>query len=120
LKIIVPFLQHFFSYPETNALTSQDAVFSHVNYEPFFAFPQVEVVPKSKDEVLQIRKALKANVFLKGLDAKQVTQLIDCMTKESLKKGKNAITEGELGDRLFVLDSGRVRYSVPRCRKIYP
>ncbi|CAK8686339.1 unnamed protein product [Clavelina lepadiformis] len=68
----------------------------------------VQLGTKTIAEKAFIRKALNSNVFLKGLDSNQVTQLIECMSHESIKSGMNVITEGEYGTHLFVLEKGQV------------
>ncbi|XP_078494369.1 cGMP-dependent protein kinase 1-like isoform X1 [Ciona intestinalis] len=68
----------------------------------------VEAVPKTTTQVAQIKRALNSNVFLKGLDANQVEQLMDCMSLQTVSAGSEIIAEGEYGTHMYVLDKGQV------------
>uniref|UniRef100_F7A4Y2 cGMP-dependent protein kinase n=1 Tax=Ciona intestinalis TaxID=7719 RepID=F7A4Y2_CIOIN len=63
---------------------------------------------KTGTQVAQIKRALNSNVFLKGLDANQVEQLMDCMSLQTVSAGSEIIAEGEYGTHMYVLDKGQV------------
>jgi TPR repeat protein len=63
-------------------------------------------IPKNKEEITFLRNALRGQSLFQDLDKEQIDQFVGCMAHEKFANGDVLITQGDLGDKLFVLRSG--------------
>ena len=53
--------------------------------------------------------ALKSNDFVKSLETEQLHKIVQSMERKSVEPKHDIIVEGQVGERLFVLASGKVQ-----------
>ena len=70
------------------------------------------IVDKTKEESERIEGFIKANFLFQHMSAKQKSNAISCMEKVQCKPGENVITQGEEGDKFYIVESGRYDVSV--------
>lgn len=56
-----------------------------------------------------ILTALKSNDFVKSLENEQLNQIVECMEKKTAEPKSDIIVEGSVGERIYVLASGKVQ-----------
>jgi CRP/FNR family transcriptional regulator, cyclic AMP receptor protein len=62
--------------------------------------------PTVQSESMSVRVAL--HPFLAGMNATQLTLLSDCAIAVHFKKGQTVLREGELANRFYLIESGKV------------
>ncbi|GMF35530.1 unnamed protein product [Phytophthora lilii] len=63
-----------------------------------------QLVPEEQEAVVT---ALRGNVIFSCMQAEQLQSLARCMFIQEVKAGETVITEGEIGDKFYVVRSGR-------------
>ena len=76
---------------------------------------QAVVVQKNENTKDKIRERLSKSFLFNSLDKKDFEIVIDAMTEVKLKPGEVVIAEGEDGDYLYVVETGKLQ-----CSKIFP
>lgn len=69
-------------------------------------------IPKNEKDALQIGKAIKLNFLFQHLSADQRIELINFMQPLAVKAGDWVITQGEDGNKFYVIDEGRFEVRV--------
>ena len=64
------------------------------------------VVPKPRKEIARLEKAVSANFLFAHLGAKQKEDLFNVMEVHDVRSGDVIITQGEAGDRFYIVDDG--------------
>lgn len=72
------------------------------NFEP-------RVVPKTEEQLQQIRETLKSSFTFKALEERSLQIVIQAMAILELAAGDKAITQGDDGQDLYILSSGKLR-----------
>ena len=62
---------------------------------------------KSAAEAASITEAMKDNFLFQHLSPVQREEIVGIMVKVSVKKDEWVITQGDQGDRFYIVDSGR-------------
>lgn len=65
-----------------------------------------EKIFKSKEERAIIRASLAKHFLFSGLQFSQIENVIDCMKKEESLPGSTVITQGDGGDKFYVIEQG--------------
>jgi cAMP-dependent protein kinase regulator len=73
------------------------------------------VVAKDESTKDKIRERLSKSFLFNTLEEKEFEIVIEAMTEKKLAPGECVITEGEDGDYLYVVESGKLQ-----CSKIFP
>ncbi len=74
-----------------------------------FVFP---VYPKSESDRDFIESVVKDNFIFAGVDAGQLTNLLNAFEEFNASDKTNIITEGETGDYFYILQNGAVTFTV--------
>jgi len=69
---------------------------------------RVEVVTKSDDTVFVLLSVLKQHFLFSKLHDYELEDVIDTMMDEYFEEGENIMTEGDAGDKFYVLETGNV------------
>ncbi len=69
---------------------------------------RVEVVTKSEDTVFVLLSVLKQHFLFSKLHDYELEDVIDTMVDEYFEEGENIMTEGDAGDKFYVLEHGNV------------
>ncbi|GBG33610.1 cGMP-dependent protein kinase 1 [Hondaea fermentalgiana] len=67
-----------------------------------------KVVPKSDDIKKTIQDSVNGNILFKGLRAEEKEECVDAFYKVELNEGDEATTQGDVGDKFFVVESGEL------------
>lgn len=67
-----------------------------------------KIVKKSDEQIARISTRLGQAFMFSALDEKEKRIVIDAMEERFFKSGENVITQGEDGDVLYVVDSGKL------------
>ncbi|CAD7964830.1 unnamed protein product [Amoebophrya sp. A120] len=73
---------------------------------------EVPVYPKSEDQESRLKETLSKSFMFRALDAKEMKQVIGAMEEVHAKEGERMINIGDIGEFLFVIESGALE-----CRK---
>jgi len=65
------------------------------------------VVPKTKEEEESLRAVINDITIFRDLDEGQVRRLMDAMTQRKVRAGEVVISQGEVGDFFYAVQSGR-------------
>eukprot|EP00954_Amorphochlora_amoebiformis_P025316 1372084-Amorphochlora_amoeboformis.AAC.2 len=76
--------------------------------------PRVSELRKSPEQKQRIIEALKDNPFFSQYDNEHLIRIMDAMFLKVLKKGDCPIKQGQMGDHVYVSESGNFR--VTACR----
>lgn len=79
-------------------------------YNQLGAFEPKEV-PKSEEQLIQIRKTLESSFTFKALDEKSLDIVIRAMVVLEFATGDRVLTQGDDGEDLFILSSGQLACS---------
>ncbi|CAG0884400.1 unnamed protein product [Cyprideis torosa] len=81
------------------------------NIEDLLRTYQVEKVTKNDRSRELIRTAIQDNDFMKNLEATQISEIVDCVYPTSYAAGSLIIREGDVGNKVYVLEDGQVEVS---------
>jgi len=70
------------------------------------------VFPKSDSEKAVLYKVFETNFVFMSLEMEDKDNVIDAFEKINVSKGRTIITEGEVGDYLYVIEKGNVDFSI--------
>jgi len=71
------------------------------------------VYPKTEEQKERLKERLAASFLFSGLDAKDLTIVVDAMQEVNFEPGTRIITEGQDGEHLFFIEEGS-----PECKKL--
>lgn len=77
-----------------------------VSIEPDLAYDEITSVPKSRQSVEMIRKAMKDQFLFTGMSNDEVSELIDVMRQEMFYASDEIIVQGNVGDKFYILENG--------------
>ena len=69
-------------------------------------------IPKYDTAKVFLRLAFAKQPLFEAMDETQLEQFVDCMTSESLAPGHTLITQGDIGDKFYVVESGSLDCSI--------
>lgn len=75
---------------------------------------KIKSVPKSKSVRDMIGKAMKRNILFGEIAEAQKNSILDSMFLEEIAEDVNIITQGEKGDRFYVVESGEFDFKVDK------
>ncbi|WVQ78761.1 hypothetical protein IAT38_000852 [Cryptococcus sp. DSM 104549] len=64
------------------------------------------VFPKTEEQLLRIRQAIKPNFLFRNLDEEQEADVLDAMKEVTIQPGEMVIEQGAAGDYFYVVESG--------------
>lgn len=70
---------------------------------------QPRIIPKSDQDIEQIKKVIIKNFCFSSLDKKELKMVIDAMEIKSYKKDQFLIKQGEKGDEMFIVGTGTLK-----------
>ena len=73
---------------------------------------EMKVVPKTDEEVAQIRAALKGNFLFQNLPDRQTRMIFDVMTRQKVGSKEVVIKQGDVGKDFYILDEGELVVSI--------
>jgi len=88
-----------------------------ISAEAFTASKLKKASAKTQEDRLFISKCLEKTTFLKGLDSKQINELIECMHLEKASAGKEVIKQGDFGKEMYLIKKGQVDVFVEKNGK---
>ena len=62
--------------------------------------------PKTEEQLELLRSAMSSNFLFRGLDAEQLTRIMQAMIRIEVPKGKEVIKQGDKGDLFYVAERG--------------
>eukprot|EP00468_Gymnochlora_sp_CCMP2014_P003604 CAMPEP_0167753154 /NCGR_PEP_ID=MMETSP0110_2-20121227/7548_1 /TAXON_ID=629695 /ORGANISM="Gymnochlora sp., Strain CCMP2014" /LENGTH=761 /DNA_ID=CAMNT_0007638873 /DNA_START=3 /DNA_END=2288 /DNA_ORIENTATION=+ len=82
-----------------------------------FSAPPNAVYAKTKDQEQLIKNVLESQVMFRGLKEEHTDKIIELMYKVTYRKGQIPITQGDRGDRLYVVETGLFEVRVKKDGK---
>jgi cAMP-dependent protein kinase regulator len=80
-----------------------------VKIDADYVFPVYE---KSEEDLKFVESVAKENFIFSGVDATELVNLLNAFESYTAVKGDKIITEGETGDYFYILQKGKVRFTV--------
>lgn len=69
---------------------------------------KAKIVPKTDDQIKRITNKVNQSFMFSALNEKDLKTVIDAMEERSFKKGETVIKQGEDGEVLFLLETGKL------------
>lgn len=77
-------------------------------YNQIGSFQEINV-PKTKQDIDQLMQILSQSFMFKGLDEKAMNIVVKAISIKNYKKDDMVITQGEIGEELFIVKQGSLR-----------
>mmetsp|Transcript_1439 Transcript_1439/g.2042 ORF Transcript_1439/g.2042 Transcript_1439/m.2042 type:complete len:768 (+) Transcript_1439:80-2383(+) len=76
--------------------------------------PRQDELKKAPEQKKRILDALKDNIFFSQYDIEHLHRIVDAMFLQKLKEGDSPIKQGQMGDHVYVSESGNFRVTAKR------
>ncbi|CAM9729746.1 unnamed protein product, partial [Discosporangium mesarthrocarpum] len=103
-------VRRYFSKEAKNRLIREAAVIDNDDQEPFDV--AANEVPKTPEEMTMISRIVQDIFLFQHLTQSQINDVIKVMSREQVRAGDVVISQGEEGDRFYIVDTGEYDVSV--------